>query len=233
VKLLAIDTSSLACSVALVADGTTIERHEEQAREHTRLLLPMIDDVLAEGKLAPAELDAVVLGNGPGSFIGMRIAASVAQGIAHGAGLGIVPVSSLAAVAAQMFAETNATEVVVTQDAHMSEVYLGVFRRGPGGEVAEAFPERLQTQTLIEELTPEQAAGRVGAGFGWERYPDLAAANATVIGQLSDVQHPRARFLLPLGAAALASGSAINPADLVPAYLRSKVAQRPATNGPK
>ena len=99
-KLLALDTSSLACSVALEVDGTVIDRHEEQARAHTRLIMPMIRDQLEETSIRPEDLDAIVLGNGPGSFIGMRIAASVAQGLAHGAGLGIVPVSSLAAVAA-------------------------------------------------------------------------------------------------------------------------------------
>ena len=224
-KLLAIDTSSLACSVALSVDGTVYERHEEQAREHTRLLMPMISDVLADAGLDTDQLDAIVLGNGPGSFIGMRIAASVAQGIAHGAGLVIVPISSLAAIAAQVFEDAEVSEVVVAQDAHMSEVYLGAFRRGSGNDPVEMFPERLQTQTLIEELTPAQAATRVAAGFGWERYPGLAAANAEIIGKRSNVQHPRARFLLPLGDAALARGAAINPQDLVPAYLRAKVAQ--------
>lgn len=229
-KLLAIDTSSLACSAALALDGRVFERHEEQAREHTRLLMPMIHEVLAEAGIAPEQLDAVVLGNGPGSFIGMRIAASVAQGIAHGAGLDIVPVSSLAAVAAQAFAEADATEVVVAQDAHMSEVYLGAFRRGAGNLPEEIFPERLQTQTLIEELAAERAASRAGAGSGWERYPDLAAANAAVIGELLPVSHPRARYLLALGEAALDRGAAISPQDLMPAYLRSKVAQKPAPN---
>jgi tRNA threonylcarbamoyladenosine biosynthesis protein TsaB len=231
VKLLAIDTSSLACSAAVVVDGQVCERHEEQAREHTRLLLPMIQAVLAEGGLVPAELDAVVLGNGPGSFIGMRIAASVAQGIAHGAGLDIVPVSSLAAVAAQVFAEADVAEVVVAQDAHLSEVYLGAYRRGAGDELVEIFPERLQTQTLIEELTPDLAPRRAAAGSGWDRYPALAAANATLIGQRSRIQHPRARYLLTLGERALERGAAIRPRDLAPAYLRSKVAQKPATEG--
>lgn len=230
-KLLAIDTSSLACSAALAVDGLVCERHEEQAREHTRLLMPMIQTVLAEAGLVAEELDAVVLGNGPGSFIGMRIAASVAQGIAHGAGLNIVPVSSLAAVAAQVFAETDAAEVVVAQDAHLSEVYLGAYRRAPGGGLEEIFPERLQAQTLIEELTPERAQARTAAGFGWDRYPGLATANSTVIGQRSCIQHPRARHLLALGEVALQRGAAISPQDLVPAYLRSKVAQKPATEG--
>lgn len=231
-NLLAIDTSSLACSVALTVAGRIYERHEEQAKEHTRLLMPMVRDVLADGGLAAEQLDAVVLGNGPGSFIGMRIAASVAQGLAHGAELDIVPVSSLAAVAAEVFEKTDAEEVVVAQDAHMSEVYLGAFRRGPGNVLTAIFPERLQTQVLIDELSPELAASRVAAGFGWERYPELTAANANVIGEVSNVQHPRARFLLPLGEAALASGGAISPQDLVPAYLRSKVAEKPSAAKP-
>jgi tRNA threonylcarbamoyladenosine biosynthesis protein TsaB len=91
-KLLALDTSSIACSVALQVDEVVTERHEEQAREHTRLLLPMIRSLMEESKIELNELDAIVLGNGPGSFIGMRIAASVAQGLAHGSGLNNVPV---------------------------------------------------------------------------------------------------------------------------------------------
>lgn len=227
-KLLAIDTSSLACSVALSVDGEICERHEEREREHTRLLTPMIRDVLTDAGLAMSQLDAIVLGNGPGSFIGMRIAASVAQGLAHGAGLDIVPVSSMAAVAAQVLEDPDLEEIVVAQDAHMNEVYLGAFRRGEGNEPVAMFPERLQTQTLIEELERASADKRAAAGFGWERYPGLTAANSTVIGQVSAVLHPCARYLLPLGESALGRGEAVKPKDLVPAYLRSKVAEKPA-----
>ena len=227
-NLLAIDTSSLACSVALSAGDVVIERHEEQAREHTRLLTPMIREVLAESGMQLPQLDAIALGNGPGSFIGMRIAASVAQGLAHGAGLSIVPVSSLAAVATEVLEDTATDEVVVAQDAHMSEVYLGGFRRGPDSIPVPLFPERLHTQTVIEELEPGTADRRVAAGFGWQRYPGLAVANEDLIGQMSAVLHPRARFLIPLGAAAWQAGGAIQPGDLVPAYLRSKVAAKPS-----
>ena len=107
-KLLALDTSSIACSVALGYGDQVWARHEEQPREHTRLLVPMIHGVLEEAGVQLQDLDAIVLGNGPGSFIGMRIAASVAQGLAHGSGLGIVPVSSLACVAAAVFEESDA-----------------------------------------------------------------------------------------------------------------------------
>jgi len=89
-NLLAIDTSSVACSVALQHGGDVAERHEEQAREHTRLLVPMIQELLQQASVELMDLDAIVLGNGPGSFIGMRIAASVAQGLAFGSGLEIV-----------------------------------------------------------------------------------------------------------------------------------------------
>ncbi|MDH3620394.1 MAG: tRNA (adenosine(37)-N6)-threonylcarbamoyltransferase complex dimerization subunit type 1 TsaB [Gammaproteobacteria bacterium] len=227
--MLAIDTSSLACSVALRSGSDVIERHEEQAREHTRLLMPMIRAVLTEASLDTEQLDAIVLGNGPGSFIGMRIAASVAQGLAHGAGITIVPVSSLAAVAAQAFDEIAANEVVVAQDAHMNEVYLGAFERGPAGLPVPLLAERLQTQTRIDDLDASQASIRASAGYGWERYPGLAAANEAIIGMRSSVMHPRARYLLALGEAARIDGSEIRPQDLVPAYLRSKVASKPAS----
>lgn len=227
-NLLAIDTSSLACSVALQVGGDVAERYEEQAREHTRLLMPMIREVLAEAGMTAEKLDAIVLGNGPGSFIGMRIGASVAQGLAHGADVTIVPVSSLAAVAAQAFAESEADEVVVAQDAHMNEVYLGAFGRAASGLPEPLFAERLQTQTRIDDLDDALASRRITAGFGWQRYPGLGTANEGLFGGQSDVMHPRARFLLELSMAALASGGSVRPQDLVPAYLRSKVASTPA-----
>lgn len=226
-NLLAIDTSSLACSVAAAAADTLVERHVEEEREHTRLLLPMIRECLEEAGLATADLDAIVLGNGPGSFIGMRIAASVAQGLAHGAGIRIVPVSSLAAVAAEVFAENATSEVIVAQDAHMSEVYLGAYRRDGDGLPVEMFAEHLQGQTPIEELDEAHADQRIAAGFGWQRYPALLAANEERIGQRSAILYPRARCLLPLAIRALREGHSIDPQDLVPAYLRSKVAEKP------
>ena len=227
-NLLAVDTSSLACSVAMLVDETVTERHAEQAREHTRLLVPMMRELLDEAGLVGEDLAAIVLGNGPGSFIGMRIAASVVQGLAYGSATPIAPVSSLAAVAAEVFAATDAAEVVVAQDAHMNEVYLGAFRRDQQGQPVAILDERLHTQTPIEELDEAGADRRVAAGFGWQRYPALLAANEDRIGNTSDILHPRARFLLPLGQAVLEGGGAVAPQEIAPAYLRSKVAQKPA-----
>jgi tRNA threonylcarbamoyladenosine biosynthesis protein TsaB len=230
VNLLALDTSSLACSVALQIGSQINERHEERAREHTRLLIPMISSLLNESDIALADVDAIVLGNGPGSFIGMRIAASVAQGLAFGSGLKIVPVSSLAAVAAQVLTEHDAMEVVVAQDAHMHEVYLGLFQRGADGIPEPTAAEYLHGQSPIEALVGESGIARVAAGFGWRRYPDLLAVNREKFTDVLDVFHPRARHLLRMGAADLASGKAVDPEDVVPAYLRQKVAELPSSS---
>lgn len=227
-KLLALDTSSLACSVALQVGTTIVRRHEEQAREHTRLLVPMVRSVLDEAGVALPALDAIVLGNGPGSFIGMRIAASVAQGLAFGAGLQIVPVSSMAALATGVLASEDADVVTVAQDAHMDEVYLGLYTRDDDNLAAPLCDERLHGQGPVDELHGVADRQRVAAGFGWQRYPALAASNRDLIDSMSPIQHPDAAHLLALGARDLANGFAVQPENIVPAYLRQKVAEKPA-----
>jgi tRNA threonylcarbamoyladenosine biosynthesis protein TsaB len=222
VKLLALDTSSVACSVAVQVGEKIIERHEEQPREHTRLLMPMIESAIKEAGVAMPDLDAIVLGNGPGSFIGMRIAASVAQGLAFAADLKIIPVSSMAAVAAQVFAEEQATDVVVAQDAHMNEVYLGVYRQ-ENDVVVDVVPERLHAADLMLDLDSDDSQQRVAAGFGWQRYPALISANENLVATWSGIWHPRAKYLPGLAA----NADAIRPQDLTPAYLRQKVAEKP------
>lgn len=221
-KRLALDTSSLACTVALKVDDKLFERHEEQAREHTRLLMPMIRSVLEEAGVSLADLDTVVLGNGPGSFIGLRIAASVAQGLAHGAGLKIVPVSSLAAIAAEVFDHSDALKAAVAQDAHMNEVYLGLYERGDDDLPVLLSGERLQGQGVIEELAGSDA-NFVLAGQGWQRYPGLAAANEAGFSAESEVLYPRAAYLLKIAEQV----PELEPKDLQPAYMRQKVAEKP------
>ena len=218
-KLLALDTSSLACSVAYSDGSQLVERHEERERQHTQLLVPMIREVLAEGGVDPADLDAVVLGNGPGSFIGMRIAASVAQGLAHGAML---------AVAGAAAAASGAAEIVVTQDAHMNEVYLGVYRSDDDGVVVPVIDERLHDQGPISELAAWSGSRRVAAGYGWQRYPDLKTANLEWIDECVDVFFPRAKYLLH----SADRNTVIAPENVVPAYLRQKVASKPCGQRP-
>lgn len=228
-RLLALDTSSLACSVALGHGEEVVERHELRAKEHTQLLVPMVEGVLVEAGIRLAELDAVVLGNGPGSFIGMRIAASVAQGLCYGAGRKLVPVSSLAAVAAEAFRVSAAGRVLVAQDAHKGEVYLARYRRGKDGLPIAEGETVLQRIGAIEELAGQHpdSTACFAAGEGWWHYPELARQNEARLAGFIDVRWPRARFLLDLGRRALLAGEAIDPRELRPAYVRDRVAAVP------
>lgn len=220
-NLLAIETSSDACSVAVASAGRVFNEHRIEARSHTRELIPMIRRQLTSAGLTPGELNAVVLGNGPGSFIGMRIGASVAQGIAFAAGLPIVAVSSLAAVAEAVIARHSVTDVRIVQDARMAEVYCAEFRRSDEG-YAEALGEtRLIPAEDLAALSPMPLAG--GA---WSKHPALLEqlpAKSPVLPE----NEPDALFLLDAGRRALDAGLEIDPADLEPGYLRQTVAAIP------
>ena len=224
-KLLALDTSTVACSAALAFGEEVLERHEVRPKEHTRLLVPMLRELLGEAGLAPADLDALVLGNGPGSFIGLRIGASVAQGICYAAGVKLVPVSSLAAVAAEAFQSSSAGRVLVAQDAHMQEVYLGAYRRDEDGLPLAEGDAVLQAVAAAAGLSGVSAGERWhAAGDGWRQHPELLAANEGRLAGVVDVSWPRARYLLALGRRACQAGGAIEPAALVPEYVRERVA---------
>ena len=226
-KILALDTSSDACSVALQVDGRIAERHEEVPREHTRLLMPMIESLLREHNLALVDLDTIVLGNGPGSFIGMRIGAAVAQGMAFGAGLKIVPVSSLQAIAAEVMNKRDVSRVLVAQDARMGDVYLAAFE--PDGARLPVAVGEVVLHNASESVAEYLLGDTVAAGAGWVRSAELADVAQTHGLVIAEVQLPRAQFLLPVGIRAWQSGGAIPPEDLEPAYVRTQVASVPAS----
>jgi tRNA threonylcarbamoyladenosine biosynthesis protein TsaB len=222
--LLAVDTSSNACSVALQTPHGITERHVVEPRAHTKILIPMITELLSEGAVALSDLDAIVLGNGPGSFIGMRIGASVVQGLCFGAALPVVPVSSLAAIAAEAFAEHDCNRLVVAQDARMNEVYMGRFERGDA-----ALPVPLEAERIV--AVGELSTGgedMAAAGAAWDRYPELRSANSRNIGSFLEICVPRARYLLALGAASFDAGRTVAAEEVSPAYLRQKIAEVPS-----
>ncbi len=121
-RILALDTATEACSAALLLHGEVLERYEVLGRGHAERLLPMVQEVLAEGGVALAALDAVAFGRGPGAFTGLRIAAGVTQGLAFGAGLPVVPVSDLAALAARAAVHHGRRHVLACLDARMGQV---------------------------------------------------------------------------------------------------------------
>jgi tRNA threonylcarbamoyladenosine biosynthesis protein TsaB len=221
-KILALDTATEACSVALGIGDRTLERYVELERGHAGEILPMVDSVLAEAGIGLAQLDALAFGRGPGGFTGVRLAASVAQGLAFGAGLGVVPVSDLAAVAQRVAGlDPGARRVLVLNDARMREVYWAAFDLAPAAQALGA--ERVSAPDDV--ILPDAAMPWVAAGRGLDAWPALAercrAAGATLRPGLL----PRAVEILTLAAPRVAAGQLLDAADALPVYVRDRVAE--------
>jgi tRNA threonylcarbamoyladenosine biosynthesis protein TsaB len=220
-KILALDTATEGCSVSLGLGDLRIDRYVELDRGHAEELLPMIDGVLTEGGVALSDLDAIAFGRGPGGFTGVRLAASVAQGLAFGAGIGVVPISDLAAVAQHVCQrEPSVRRVLVVNDARMREVYWAAFECT--GPLVSASIERVGA--AIEVILPAGEGAWAAAGRGLKAWPDLAercrAAGATLYPDLL----PRASEILALARSAVAGGRILDPADALPVYVRDNVA---------
>lgn len=247
-KILALDTSTEGCSVALLPGrgADVLAREVEQPRGHAELLLPMIDELLRCTGLALGDLDAIAFARGPGSFTGVRLGASVVQGLAFGAGVGVVPISTLQAVARRALsrAEPSFTHVLVCNDARMGEVYTAAYARGPapgavrGGAVSDVLPlgaERVlpptavtlpQATATLSPAAPATPAGAVrwlGAGRGFRAYPELAR----LVGDCFADLLPHAADVLALAVEDVAAGRVLAPSAAQPVYVRDEVA-RPA-----
>jgi tRNA threonylcarbamoyladenosine biosynthesis protein TsaB len=223
VRILALDTATEACSIALQIGDTILERYVELDRGHAERLLPMVDEVLAESGLALGSLDAIAFGRGPGGFTGVRLAASVAQGLAFGAGLGVVPVSDLAAVAQRALSiHPGIAGVLTVNDARMREIYWATFS---AGSRVEALGEEQvgPSSTVAIPVSSPDAATWVAAGRGLRAAPELAErcrlAGMTLLADLL----PRATEVLLLAQPAVAAGKLLPPEGALPVYVRDKV----------
>lgn len=224
-KLLAIDTATEACSAALAINAAFIELYEVAANRHSKLILPMIDQLMAEAGLKPRDLDALAFGRGPGSFTGIRIATGIVQGIAYALDLPVIPVSNLAAVA-QGFFDIKAENVAfVAADARMDEIYWGVYQRNNNG-----FAELIghEAVTPPEHIEFPELTG-VGVGTGWRNHSQaLLMRLAHRVHCYEDHNLPRASAIAKLGLEGFRQGHAV-PAELaLPVYLRDKVAKKEA-----
>ncbi len=218
-RILALETATEACSAALYLDGETLERFEVAPRRHTQLVLPMVEELLAEAGLALRDLDALAFGRGPGAFTCLRIAAGVVQGLALGADLQVVPISTLAALALEVFYGSDAEYALVALDARMGEVYWGVYRRDGTrvGPEALVSPERL--------IVPESGCG-FGIGSGWEVYGEVLRRRVGEerLLEIWPERLPRASAVARLAAEMFARGEAVAPEQALPVYLRDRVA---------
>jgi tRNA threonylcarbamoyladenosine biosynthesis protein TsaB len=223
-NILALDTCSAACSVALQSSGSVTERSVLNRTGHARLLLMMIEELLSEANLKPRDLDLVACTRGPGAFTGVRIGIAVAQGIALAADIPVAPISTLLTLAQSVVGETDHTEIAVAMDARMGELYWSICGTGQGVAVF-LDAERVCSPT---ELAPLPEGSWVGVGDGWQIYPDQLAATLRRPLQVCESQlYPCARHILPLAEQAYAQGTCVSAAQAQPVYLRDKVAEPP------
>ncbi|MEW5771240.1 MAG: tRNA (adenosine(37)-N6)-threonylcarbamoyltransferase complex dimerization subunit type 1 TsaB [Pseudomonadota bacterium] len=219
-RLIAFDTATEWCSAALWVDGALSYRAERAGQRHSDLLVPMVMELLDEAGLALRQLDGLAYGMGPGSFTGLRIACGVAQGLALGAGLPVLGVSTLEALAEEAHATKAADRVVACLDARMNEVYVGHYRRVEDAWHCEAGPVVCPPRAL--PLPGE--AGYVGVGSGFAAYPDLRALAGHGLARVDAEAFPHARGLARLAAPRFARGEGLAPEAAEPLYIRDKVA---------
>jgi len=220
-KLLAFDTSMDACSVALSIDGETREHFEIAPRRQAELILPMIERLLAQSGLLLSDLDCLGFGRGPGSFTGLRIAAGVVQGLAFGADLPVVPVSTLAALAQGTYRRDRADQVVVAMDARMHEVYWGAFRLGENRLMEPVEDEHISAP---QQLTVPFSNRWWAAGNGWSAYAELQGSREfSSPNDRAEDSLPRACDIVELALAGFLEGRAVPAHEAQPCYLRNRV----------
>lgn len=229
-KLLALDTSSAQCTVALVMNDVLILREAATAREHAQLVLPMVDAVLAEAGISLRQLDGIAFGRGPGSFTGVRVAAAVTQGLALGADLPVLPVSDLRALAAQALRHAGETghagitgHVLACMDARMGEAYWAVYGCMSGVLHADAVPERVSPPGELIAACPQPCDA--AAGMGLAAWPHIADSLQLPAGRVFADAEPHARDVAALAVGDLSRGAAWLDAALAqPVYVRDQVA---------
>lgn len=229
-KILAIETATETCSVALSTDGGLVKRYEVAPRKQTELILPMVDSVLMEAGLKLADLDGLAFGSGPGAFTGLRVAAGVVQGLALGANLRVAPISTLQIVAQGCLREFGAGQVAAFFDARMGEVYWGLYQ-AQNGVMIPLMDDQLDKPDQLSGLSVLHANSTMpwqGAGNGWCHESVLSPQLPEMQGVYADF-FPHAEDILPLAAIAFEQNNVVSAADVQPVYLRESVAWKKTT----
>lgn len=221
--ILSVETATHGCSAALLHRGEVFVQRVWAPREHAARILGMVDEVLRLGGADLGDLDAIAFGVGPGSFLGTRIAAGVAQGIGFARDLPLIPVSSLSALAECAYAKVAAKQVVVAWDARMKSIYWGSYIYEAGLMQAAGADQLSQPG----EMSPPQTGEWLLVGNAWDEYqqqlaPEWAPLLAQRSSQLRDA-YPQAEYLLPAAQQAWEDGKLIAAEDAGPIYLRDPV----------
>ena len=222
-RILAIDTATEACSAALWNDGNTCAHFELCPREHTQRILPIVQDILTQGGISLTDLDALAFGRGPGSFTGVRIGIGIAQGLALGAELPMIGVSTLATMAQGAWRKQGATRVLAAIDARMGEVYWAEYQRDEQGVWHGEETEAVLKPDAVAERLAQLSGEWATVGTGWQAWPDLAKASGLTLSS-GEIELPAAEDMLPLACYLLAAGKTVAVEKAEPVYLRNEVA---------
>ena len=220
-NLLAIESSTETCSVALAINGEVLEHYQHAPRQHAELLLPWVEQLFAEAGIGFASLDAVAFSRGPGSFTSLRIGIGVVQGLAWASERPVIPVSSLAATA-QVAVEEGIGSALVALDARMNEVFTGSFETNKNGVMVPVSEEIVCPPEAVQ--SPDHSE-TFGIGNGFDRYPSLDALSARLVGVRPDIW-PRASAVLQLAQEWLKTNEPLSAEQAQPVYLRDNVAKK-------
>ena len=219
-NFLALDTSSVACSVAVSKEDEIFSSHKLNAESHSLTLIPTIQETLKIAKIKLNSLDAIILGIGPGSFVGTRIGAAVAQGIAFGVDIEIVTVSSMETVALEAMIKNNLDKITVVQDARMDEVYIGKY--GLQGDNIQTLSP-IKIYPIEQEIISENNNEITIVGNGSEIYSNHHK-NKSIKVLDDNYSLPKACNLIDVGKKLFLKGKSINPDQLIIDYIRNDVA---------
>lgn len=218
-KILAIDTATEACSVALANHDSIEEIFEVIPRKHTERVLPMVDELLNNAGLSLAELDAIAFDRGPGSFTGVRVGTSVAQGLAFSVDLPVLPISSLSALAQYALKEKNLSHVLSMIDARMNEVYWACYSQQDAVMVLQGN----ETVSPVSNIELDKGSWHC-IGSGCDTYRDELMANSSVeISGYIDDCLPRARYIAELATKQYSEQSLLKAEQALPSYVRDEV----------
>ncbi|ADE12457.1 tRNA (adenosine(37)-N6)-threonylcarbamoyltransferase complex dimerization subunit type 1 TsaB [Sideroxydans lithotrophicus] len=216
-RILAVETSTEYCSVALWQDGTVSERCELVGQKHSEVLMAMLDGVLKDAGIRIGQVDGIAFGEGPGSFTGVRIACGVAQGLALGADVGVVGVCTLQALAQA----SGRDKVIAALDARMGELYLAAYEKRDGSWLTVIEPCLCKA-----DMAPDVAGnGWFGAGSGFAVNTGVLQAHyGQQLAGVDGSAAPLASAVAALAAGEFVKGNALDAAQALPLYLRDKVA---------